>query len=373
MKGIYLFASFIRSSSDLVARIGATAAATAMKPATFSIAGLAVCFGAACLLIPGHVRLPGERVAFIIELPTAEDRGAGWKKFAAAGNFDGRDVARALGALGDSRRIVAAFEEMGYNLDRLRDGSSEVPRVYLRTLPTDLSEIDSIDLRKSVFIKALLPQILRVNEEILDLRDGLLSAAADVEAGRGLSQDDRALIENAGALYGVQPGEPSAMLRELLRRVDIVPPSLALTQAALESGWGTSRFAQEGNALFGQKAFSETADSLLSHHKRPQDVHRMRRFDSLLSSVRSYAHNLNSHLAYSDFRAQRADLRKKAGDRPLDGETLARTLLRYSERGLSYTADLRQILRSNAMRQFDGARLEADATTQVASSSSSGA
>jgi Bax protein len=162
------------------------------------------------------------------------------------------------------------------------------------------------------------------------------------------------------------------MLKELLRRVDIVPPSLALTQAALESGWGTSRFAQEGNALFGQKAFNDSVDSLLSRHKKPADVHRYRSYDSLMSAVRSYVHNLNSHPAYGEFRSQRAELRKKAGDGPLDGDNLARTLLRYSERGLSYTADIRQMMRSNGMRSYDAARLEATGT-QFASRSPSGA
>ncbi len=372
MKGIYLFSSFIRSLPEAVARKGGIAVTAALKPATLGVAGLALCLTAACLLVPGKVVPKGERVAYSTQLAPAEDRGSGWAKFAAAANADGRDVARALGALGDSRRIVAAFEDMGYKLESLRDGTSEVPRVYLRTLPTDLSDVDSTDLRKSVFIKSLLPPILRVNEEILNLRDSLLGFAADLEAGRSLGREDSAMIAEAAALYGVKQGETAIVLRELLRRVDIVPPSLALTQAALESGWGTSRFAQEGNALFGQKAFSDSVESLLSRHKKPEDVHRMRSYDSLLSAVRSYAHNLNSHAAYNEFRAQRADLRKKAGDRPLDGDSLARTLLRYSERGMSYTADLRQMIRSNAMRQFDGVKLEADTSTQVASNSSSG-
>jgi Bax protein len=140
----------------------------------------------------------------------------------------------------------------------------------------------------------------------------------------------------------------------------------------LSSGWGTSRFAQEGNALFGQKAFNDTVDSLLSRHAKPADAHRYRSYDSLMSAVRSYEHNLNSHPAYGEFRSQRAELRKKAGDAPLDGDSLARTLLRYSERGLSYTADIRQMMRSNGMRSYDAARLEA-AGTQFASRAPSGA
>lgn len=380
MKGIFLSGSFVRSTlealpralSPMMERVAGSVRGLPWKPAAFGLAAVGLCAAVYGLgFVPA--RPAADRVAYNMDLPPVEDRGTGWVKFAAAGNFDGQDVARALGALDDSRRIIAAFEDMGYKLETLRVGAGEVPRVFLRTLPTDLSDVDSVDLRKSVFIKAMLPPILRVNEEILDRRDALLALAAALETGRALDETERAVIGDAAAMYGVKPGEPAVMLRELLRRVDIVPPSLALTQAALESGWGTSRFAQEGNALFGQKAFSASVESLISLHKNPQDVHRMRSYDSLLSAVRSYAHNLNSHAAYSEFRAQRAEQRKKAADRPLDGDSLARTLLRYSERGLSYTADLRQMIRSNAMRQFDGARLEADGTTQIASGGSSGA
>ncbi|MFN4281842.1 MAG: glucosaminidase domain-containing protein [Alphaproteobacteria bacterium] len=357
----------------MIGRVAGTARRLPWKPAALGLAGLGLCAAAAAWLDSLPARPAADRVAYSTDLSPAEDRGAGWVKFAAAGDFDGQGVARALGALDDSRRIVAAFEDMGYKLETLRVGEGEVPRVFLRTLPTDLSDVDSIDLRKSVFIKTLLPPILRVNEEIQGRRDALLTLAAALETGRALDENERAVIGDAAAMYGVKPGEPAAMLRELLRRVDIVPPSLALTQAALESGWGTSRFAQQGNALFGQKAFSATVESLISLHKNPKEVHRMRSYDSLLSAVRSYAHNLNSHMAYSEFRAQRAEQRKKAADRPLDSDSLARTLLRYSERGLSYTADVRQMIRSNAMRQFDGARLETDGTTQLASGGSSGA
>ena len=369
MKGILLSASFVR----LLPSFGIFSS----RPVRFSagfltlglLAGLAVPFVSDVTKAPSAA---SDRIAYTLKLTPDDERGAAWTKFAAAGNFDGLAGARAMAALGDSKRIVAAFEDMGYRLDMLRGGDATVPRIYLQTLPADLSDIASTNLRKAVFIKSMLPLILRVNEEIIDLRGSLQSLAGDLEAGRKLTADDLNLLDDTAGLYGVKLGERAVMLRELLRRVDIVPPSLALTQAALESGWGTSRFAQEGNALFGQKAFNDSVDSLLARHKKPADAHRYRSYDSLMSTVRSYAHNLNSHPAYGEFRAQRADLRKKAGDAPLDGDSLARTLLRYSERGLSYTADLRQMMRSNGMRLYDSARLEA-AGTQFASRAPSGA
>ena len=384
MKGILLFASFVRSLSTttvrLGARIGNATGSAVLKPVPLSAVGLTLGFAAVLAMTPLKSALLGkvsgasnDRIAYSLTFTPASDRGDAWHKFAAAGNFDGLDVARAMAALGDSKRIVAAFEDMGYRLDMLRGGAGTVPRIYLQTLPADLSDIDSTDLRKAVFIKSMLPPILRVNEEILDLRESLKSLARDLDAGRALGADDLKLIDETAALYDVKATIPAAArLKELLRRVDIVPPSLALTQAALESGWGTSRFAQEGNALFGQKAFNDTVDSLLARHKKPEDAHRYRSYDSLMSAVRSYVHNLNSHPAYGEFRAQRAELRKKAAEGPLDGDNLARTLLRYSERGLSYTADIRQMMRSNGMRSYDAARLEATGT-QFASRAPSGA
>lgn len=368
MKGIFLSASFVRLPhfgifSSLPVRFSAGFLTLGL------IAGLAAPFVSDLTEAPSAA---GDRVAYTLTLTPDDERGAAWTKFTAAGNFDGLDVARAMAALGDSKRIVAAFEDMGYRLDMLRGGDATVPRIYLQTLPTDLSDIASTNLRKAVFIKSMLPLILRVNEEIIDLRESLQSLAGDLDAGRKLAAEDLKLIDDTADLYGVKTGERAVMLRELLRRVDIVPPSLALTQAALESGWGTSRFAQEGNALFGQKAFNDSVESLLARHKKPAEAQRYHSYDSLMSAVRSYVHNLNSHPAYGDFRGQRAALRKKGGDVPLDGDSLARTLLRYSERGLSYTADLRQMMRSNGMRLYDSARLEA-AGMQFASRAPSGA
>ncbi|HEY4134503.1 MAG TPA: glucosaminidase domain-containing protein [Alphaproteobacteria bacterium] len=348
-----------------------------MKPASISAYGLTLCLLLAFLTPPGSQSdaartSASERIAYTLSLAAAaaapDDRGADWDKFTAAGKFKGLDVARAVGALGNSQRVVAAFEEMGYRLDLLREGYGTVPRVYLRALPSDLADVDSSDLRKALFIKSVLPPILRVNEEILARRAVLVGYSQRIDAGLPLSDAEIAAVDDMSALYDVKAANRAAVLHELLRRVDIVPPSLALTQAALESGWGTSRYAQEGNALFGQRAFNDTVESLVSRHTKPADVQRMRSFDSLLSAVRAYAHNLNSHPAYAEFRAQRADMRRKSNGGTPDGDALARTLLRYSERGLSYTADLRQLMRTNGMRKFDEAHLEpGGSNTQLAS------
>ncbi len=149
----------------------------------------------------------------------------------------------------------------------------------------------------------------------------------------------------------------------LKRRVNVVPPSLALAQAAVESGWGTSRFAMKGNALFGQRIWRVDAGMT------PLDVDadtafRVRSFPSLAASVAAYVHNLNTHRAYGEFRGLRATAGKDA--QVPGGNVLATTLTKYSERGADYVADLLRIIRSNRLTQFDNATLApADAGARI--------
>ena len=141
----------------------------------------------------------------------------------------------------------------------------------------------------------------------------------------------------------------------LLKRVDIVPPSLAIAQAAEESGWGTSRFAREGNALFGQRAYKASKKGIVPKERPDGTNFRVRAFDHLIDGVKAYVHNLNSHFAYEDFRDLRATLRAETGH--IDGYALAGSLLRYSERGEDYINTIRVIMRVNSLQVFDSAKL----------------
>ena len=144
-------------------------------------------------------------------------------------------------------------------------------------------------------------------------------------------------------------------LEELWRRVDIIPLSLVLAQSAEESGWGTSRFAAEGNALFGQWAWGKNAIKPKEQRSGKGD-YGIARFDSPLESMRAYMLNLNTHRAYTDLRKARAALRNQ-GQKP-DGETLARTLTRYSERGEEYVGTLLSIMKVNNLATADEAYLK---------------
>jgi len=213
-----------------------------------------------------------------------------------------------------------------------------VPALFIQRLPSDLSSVPQAADRKALFLRALLPFVVSANERISRQRERLLDMLPLLEQELPLGRDDLRFLEGLQEEFRVSRLDPE----ELLRRMDIVPPSLALAQAAEESGWGTSRPAREDNALFGQMIFHEGGM-------------RLREFENLRETVESYVRNLNTHRAYADFRQKRAQMRR-AG-RPIDGHTLAGHIERYSERGVDYISAIRGLMTSNGLRNFDDARL----------------
>ena len=151
--------------------------------------------------------------------------------------------------------------------------------------------------------------------------------------------------------YDVHPAD----LEALIQRVDVVPPSLAIAQAAEESGWGTSRFAVEANAVFGQWTFQK-GEGVVPARRDAGKRHEVRSFPGLRHSVIAYMHNLNIHWAYEEFRRVRGHLRESSAK--LTGDVLAGTLRKYSERGLKYINTIRTIMRVNGLNAFDDAWLE---------------
>jgi Bax protein len=239
--------------------------------------------------------------------------------------------------------LAAVFHAEGFDLDKVAAGSA-VPPLFSASLPEDIDRIPDNRARKSLFIRAALPLVLLVNETIGAERRRLLELKARVRSGARPSADERDWLADLSSRYGGRADR----LDDLLKRVDIVPPSLALAQAALETGWGTSRPAREGNALFGEMMVDAGATIGGSDRVRP--------FADLLGAVDAYARNLNSHRAYADFREVRSDQRR-AGAR-LDGYRLARHLRSYSERRDAYVSDIRGLIRMNGLARFDAARLD---------------
>ena len=247
-------------------------------------------------------------------------------------------------------KLSDIFSRMGYHLEHVRE-HGRVPRVFLASIPADLTRIRLAEQRKIMFIQTALPLILHVNEVILHDRERIKALRAKTRAGETLDDYDREWLDAKADEYGLDTVD----FDRLLRRVDIIPPSLALAQSAEESGWGTSRFAQEGNALFGQRVWKPHRKGMVPEERPEGEQFRVRAFDHLIDGVKSYAQNLNIHRAYDAFRSKRAALRREGA--PLDGGALAGTLEAYSERGTDYVQALMAIIRVNGLTLFDGARL----------------
>lgn len=252
--------------------------------------------------------------------------------------------------VGSTEKLENLFADMGYRLDNAAYDQVEVPRVFLANLPSDLDALSSSDTRKLLFVQTMLPLILKANETILLERGQLLALHARTEAGRTPTAEEASWLKDLAERYGVEGTDYD----KLLRRVDIVPPSLALAQAAEESGWGTSRFVRQGNAAFGQYTFSEDL-GLAPVQREDGKSHFIRSYDHLLDGVKSYARNLNTHAAYLGFRKVRAGMR--AGGQEIDGYKLAGKLTSYSERGKEYVKTIRELMRANSFEPLDRARL----------------
>ena len=246
-------------------------------------------------------------------------------------------------------KLSVVFDRVGYRLERVRR-HGEVPRLFLASLPHDMRDVRGPAARKGLFIKTTLPLILHVNELVERKRQRIILLRALLESGIEIDPADATWLQSVRERYGIDRADFDA----LLRRVDVVPPSLALAQGAEESGWGTSRFAREGNALFGQRVFRGVA-GMVPRKREQGKRHRVRAFGDLIDGVKAYVHNLNTHPAYSGFRRARAAMRKQGPK--LDGYRLAGALIQYSERREAYIATIRSIIRVNGLGIFDRAWL----------------
>jgi Bax protein len=195
--------------------------------------------------------------------------------------------------------------------------------------------------RKELFVKTLLPLVLYVNEQIRADRQKMLRLWHQAHGCVShLSPSQLSWLQSVASRYGTTLDQWS----ELLRRVDEVPPSLALAQGIVESGWGTASLAWEKNSPFGYRTVTEDGSRLKLHH-----------FKTLPAAVAAYIHNINTHRAYRTLRSKREALRHKTGR--VSGHALAEGLQRYSELGQTYIDRLRQVIRQNGLEVFDHARL----------------
>ncbi len=246
--------------------------------------------------------------------------------------------------------VAAYFKKIGfYDIDNHPERLKAVPRTRLLRVPNTQRDVwrENVSLRKSVFFRLGLSAVLQVNEKIIAQRERLLSFSLN-----DLSGDDRAWLSVMMARYGVAKADdpPTAKgLAELTLRVDALPPSLVMTQGAIESGWFQSRFARTGQAIFGQWTTSESGIKALNSEAR------LAAFANPRESLIAYMLNLNSHPAYARLRKARAELRRNG--QPIDGNMLAGYLDKYAETGEEYVKLIRGIIRRDDLTRADTAEL----------------
>ena len=240
--------------------------------------------------------------------------------------------------------VIQLFKDVDYDLRKVRNEKLVKP-IYFTQFPRDLENLESVKLKKETFIKIVLPLIVAENEKILDDREKLKALSEK----KFTSDLEKQWLRQKLLEYKVKKGD----LNMLMTRMDMIPVSIALAQAAKESGWGTSRFALEGNAIFGQWTWDGQGIAPL---KRDGDKnHKILKFPILRASVKAYKNNLNTHKSYQKFRDKRKQLRDK--NKRITGLSLTETLKNYAQTGSEYTKILNQIITQNKLSDFERVKL----------------
>jgi len=247
--------------------------------------------------------------------------------------------------INSSTEMFSVFEEHNFNINSFLDDSFG-NMVIFSSLPDDFLKIEPVSVRKDLFIKVILPIIFIENEKILKERKKILEWWTEMDGeliAKEFWPDWLLLVCKEYSYDGNNVGN-------LLMRVDIVPISMALAQSAIESGWGTSRYAREGNAIFGQYTYNKELGLLPK--ERPKDKnHLIRKFNDISQSVNSYIKNLNTHQAYKKFREFRKKMRMEG--EVIDGSFLLETMVNYSERKEDYIKDVKEMIFKNNFQKFD--------------------
>ena len=240
--------------------------------------------------------------------------------------------------------IKQLFFDTGYDLADVRKKKLVKP-VSLSLLPAEIKMIENTKQRKELFIQIILPLVIMENNNIKLDRIRLFSVLNKSKN----TTNEKNWLESKFKQYGVINKD----LSTLKIRLDTIPVSMAIAQAAKETGWGTSRFAQEGNALFGQ--WTWTGEGIKPAGADDDSTHKVMKFKVLQASVKAYHRNLNTHSSYKEFRSARAQLRDE--EKELDSLILSEYLDKYAETGKEYVKILQQIINQNQLTDFDDAKL----------------
>ena len=244
----------------------------------------------------------------------------------------------------NTQTVLNLFEDLEYDLDHVRN-KKKVKPIYFTRLPKDLDTIKSVKEKKETFLQILLPLVVAENEKIKKDREYLLKILKG-----NVSEKSKKWLNKKYKAYKVAGRDNN----ELIEKIDIIPTSIALAQAAKESGWGTSRFALEGNAIYGQWTWN--GDGIEPLEKTKNQNHKILKFPLLRASVKAYIINLNTHRGYKSFRVKRANLRKQ--NKKLVGIDLIHELENYAQTGKEYTKILEQIIKQNDLDELEAVTID---------------
>tara|TARA_B100000029_G_scaffold467559_1_gene503893 strand:+ start:1496 stop:2554 length:1059 start_codon:yes stop_codon:yes gene_type:complete len=250
--------------------------------------------------------------------------------------------------------LLNQMDQKNYSLEKVMF-SKEIPGFFVNKLPEDISYIRDTDQKKKIFISIVLPLIVEANRDLKLKRSRLNKLYDKLGRDQTLTLKEHRWLINLALENSIKISQINKIkiAENLLKNVDTIPNSIAIAQAAKESGWGTSRFAIEGNALFGQWTFNN-ANGLIPKERQLGEDHYVRSFSSLKDSVKSYMKNINTHKAYKSFREKRFNYRQN--NKSLDPLVLVHELSSYAELN-NYTEILQLIIEKNELYIFDNIKL----------------
>lgn len=245
-------------------------------------------------------------------------------------------------------QIQYVFDQFDYKWTTLDQG---VPDITVHNFPADLSTVPNVKQKKHLFFLSLLPMVLTQNEKVLQQRQQLKQLFAQYDKEQTISTRDKDWIKRLMKQYRFShdPLNNNSHRKQLLSRVDMIPTALVLAQAANESAYGTSRFAQQANNIFGEWTFTP-GTGIVPKGRPAGETYEVKKFSSLSDSIQSYINNLNTHNAYSELRASREMMR--SNKQPLQGFYLAEGLLNYSTRRDAYVTEIQTMINYNQLAQL---------------------
>ena len=245
-----------------------------------------------------------------------------------------------------TKDLVNVFNKNNYNYEAVLK-YKKVPNLYISTLPEDFSNIVSSSKKKSLFVQSILPLIVKENNRIETLNNKIKNLKNNFS---NINRSEAMWLGKMMSSYKVKSND----INDLIIKVDIIPVSIALGQAAIESGWGTSRFAMEGNALYGQWSW-KTGSGIVPKERDVNEVYEIKSFLSLSNSVASYMKNLNTHQNYKNFRINRKLLREH--NIPVLGTYLYQYLDKYAVDS-NYSNTLKKIIDTNKFEELENVEIQ---------------